>query len=409
MTYLELENLRRNWSGEVCLFGAGTAGQTQGYDFVNAAGFPIDFYCDNGIPPGTVVNGIEVRDVRYLYGHKETILVFLTVGRRYREEILGQLGAHGIGAITVDERLYAEVLDSVDKSGEEKLKRQYHAIYDDQEYLKRMFRRQVGYEPNLESPKTFNEKLQWLKLYDRRPEYTVLSDKYTAKGYVAEKIGKEYVVPTLGVWDTADEIDPGMLPDRFVIKCTHDSGSVIVVRDKREFDWEAARRRLTERLGENYYWIQREYGYKDVKPRILAEAYLEDGGEKGALDYKFYCFNGEPKFLYLSQGLEDHATAKISFLNMDWTRMEMHRSDFEEFEELPKKPGKFSEMAGFAKILSKGFPFARADFYENNGKVYFGEMTFYPGGGFTAFSPEEWDRRLGDWIHLARRGDYDGG
>lgn len=401
MTYLELEKLRRNWEGEVCLFGAGLVGQTQGYDFVNAAGFQIDFYCDNVIPSGARVNGIEVRDIWYLYKNKERIQVFLTVGRRYQKEILEQLGEYGItNVIVVEDRLCAEVLDSVDKFGTDEVKRQYHAIYDDKEYLKRMFWRQMGYKLNLDNPKTFNEKLQWLKIYDRRPEYTIMSDKYAAKEYVAEKIGKEYVIPTLGVWDTVDEIDLGKLPNKFAIKCTHDSGSVIVVRDKKVLDWENAKRILAERLQENYYWVEREYGYKDVKPRILAEVYLEDGGERGAVDYKFYCFNGEPKFLYLSQGLEEHATAKIGFVNMDWTRMGMHRRDFEEFEDLPAKPRTFSEMVELAKILSKMFPFARADFYENNGKVYFGEMTFYPGGGFTVFSPAEWDKRLGDWISL---------
>lgn len=401
MTYLELENLRKNWEGEVCLFGAGLVGKTQGYDFVNAAGFQIDFYCDNGIPSGTIVNGIEVKDVQYLYKNKERIQVFLTVGCRYQEEILEQLSTYGItDVIAVNDRLCAEVLDSVDRFGTDEIKRQYHAIYDDKEYLKRMFRRRMGYELDLDSPKTFTEKLQWLKIYDRRPEYTIMSDKYAVKEYVAGIIGREYVIPTLGVWDTVDEIDLGKLPDQFAIKCTHDSGSVIVVRDKKVLDWENAKRKLAERLQENYYWAKREYGYKDVKPRIIAEVYLEDEGEKGAMDYKFYCFNGEPRFLYLSQGLEEHATAQISFVNMDWTRMEMHRRDFEEFRDLPEKPATFSQMVKLARVLSKKFPFARTDFYENNGMVYFGEMTFYPGGGFTVFSPEEWDKHLGDWINL---------
>lgn len=404
MTFWELEKLRKNLSGEVCLFGAGMLGRTRAYEFVCAAGFHVDFYCDNGIEAGTIVNGTEVRDVQYLYDHKETVQVFVTVGRGCQEEVLEQLGEHGItDMIVADERLFAEVLDSVDRFGEEQTKRQYYKVYDDKEYLRKIFRRQVGYEMNLETPKTFNEKLQWLKLYDRRPEYTVLSDKYTAKEYVAEKIGKEYVIPTLGIWDTVDEVDLNRLPDRFVIKCTHDSGSVMVVRDKQGFDWENAKKQLAERLRRNYYWAEREYGYKNVKPRILAEAYLDSGGEAGAIDYKFYCFHGEPKFLYLSQGLEDHATAKISFVNMDWTKMEMHRSDFEEFKELPKKPEAFDKMVELAKILSEKFPFVRTDFYENNGKVYFGEMTFYPGGGLTAFSPEEWDRHLGDWIDLTKQ------
>lgn len=401
MTYLDLENLRRNWCGEICLFGAGQIGQTQGYDLVIAAGFHIDFYCDNKIPSGTIVNGIEVRDIQYLYENKERIQIFITVGQRYREEILEQLRTHGIeSAIAIDGRLYAEVLDSVDRFGTDEVKRQYHAIYDDQEYLKRIFQNQVGYELNLDDPRTFNEKLQWLKLYDRRPEYTILSDKYMAKKYVAEKIGKEYVIPTLGVWDAVDEIDLGMLPNQFVIKCTHDSGSVIVVRDKCKLDWENAKKQLKERLQVNYYWKEREYGYKGVKPRILVETYLEGGGEKGAVDYKFYCFNGEPKFLYLSQGLENQITAKISFVNMEWTKMEMHRGDFEEFKDLPGKPRTFAGMVELARILSEKFPFVRTDFYENNEKVYFGEMTFYPGGGFTVFSPEKWDKQLGDWIKL---------
>lgn len=260
---------------------------------------------------------------------------------------------------------------------------------------------------DLKTPQGFNEKLQWLKLHDRKPVYTTMVDKYAAKKYVADIIGKKYIIPTLGVWEHFDEIDFDALPEQFVLKCTHDSESVIICRDKKSLDKGAARDKLERLLKKNYFWGSREWPYKGVPPRILAERYMEDTGTAGAkarqmTDYKFYCFHGEPEFLYVSEGLEDHGTARISFLNMDWSFAPFGRTDYKPFENLPDKPQNFAEMVRLAKKLSDGIPFVRVDFYEVLGQVYFGELTFYPCSGFMPFCPPEWDDRLGERIDLKR-------
>ena len=186
------------------------------------------------------------------------------------------------------------------------IKRATH-ILSDKQYIKLKYFTKFHKFPDLKSPKTFNEKLQWLKLYDRKDIYTTMVDKYEAKRYVASIIGEEHVIPTLGVWDRFEDIDFAALPDKFVLKTTHDSGSVVICRDKADFDFEAAKKKLNGSLANNYYYDGRQWPYKNVKPRILAEQYLEDGkAEKGLVDYKFFCFNCEPKMLYVSEGLEDH-------------------------------------------------------------------------------------------------------
>jgi hypothetical protein len=257
---------------------------------------------------------------------------------------------------------------------------------------------------NLKNPKTFNEKLQWLKLFDRRDIYTTMVDKYEAKKYVGEIIGEGYVIPTIGVWECVDDIDVSSLPNQFVLKCTHDSGGLVVCRDKSTLDWEKAKKTLAKSLNHQYYYEAREWPYKNVKPRIIAEAYMSDNEQKnGLIDYKFYCFGGVPKFLYISQGLEDHSTASISFLNLDWTFAPFRRMDYRPFNQLPKKPFNYKKMLEIARTLSAGEPFLRVDLYEINGKVYFSELTFTPGGGMMAFHPSQWDVTLGSWIKLPER------
>lgn len=272
----------------------------------------------------------------------------------------------------------------------------------DEKYLKMAFKDRMGYPLDLKDPKTFNEKLQWLKIYNRRPEYTMMVDKYEVKKYVAERIGEEYIIPTLGVWDKFDDIDFDALPNQFVLKCTHDSGGLVIVRDKSKLDKKAARERIEKSLKRNYYWSSREWPYKNVKPRIIAEQYMEDESRNGLRDYKFFTFNGESKFLYLSEGLEDHTTAKISFVGLDGKEMPFHRADYRPFDKLPAMPANFAEMTELSNRLAKevGSPFVRCDFYSVDGRIYFSEITFTPCGGALPFEPAEWDRKLGDWITL---------
>lgn len=271
----------------------------------------------------------------------------------------------------------------------------------DKLFLKLQYRAQMGKPLNLENPKTFNEKLQWLKLYDRKPEYTMMVDKYAVKEYVAGIIGEEYIIPTLGVWDAFDEIDFDSLPNQFVLKCTHDSGGLVICRNKSKLDIQAAKRKINKALKRNYYYCGREWPYKNVKHRIIAEAYMEDSEQTDGLrDYKFYCFNGTPKFLYISQGLENHNTAKISFLNLDWTKALFCRSDYDQFDVLPHKPQNYNEMLIIAKQLSEDIPFVRVDMYEIQKKIFFSELTFSPCDGMMPFEPKEWDGKIGDLLTL---------
>lgn len=277
----------------------------------------------------------------------------------------------------------------------------YFDFLSDRTHLKLIYLLRMGKALNLKNPQTFNEKLQWLKLYDRRPEYTTMVDKYEAKKYVAERIGEEYIIPTLGVWDKFEDIDFSLLPNQFVMKCTHDSGGLVIVRDKSKMDIEAARKKINTSLKKNYFWGGREWPYKNVKPRIIAEQYLENSST-GLRDYKFFNFNGEPQFTYVSEGLEDHSTAKISFYDFDGKEMEFHRTDYTQFDSPPEFPSNMDEMKRLSAELAQIIhcPFVRTDFYSVDNKVFFSEITFSPCSGMIPFEPAEWDKKLGEWIKL---------
>ena len=267
-------------------------------------------------------------------------------------------------------------------------------------YLKLLYKFRTKRKLNLDNPQTFNEKLQWLKLYDQNPEYTIMVDKYEAKKYVANIIGDEYIIPTIGIYEKFDDIDFSTLPNQFAIKCTHDSGGLVICKDKAKLDLELAKNKINKSLKRNYYYNNREWPYKNVKPRIIIEKYMQNELDRSLKDYKFYCFNGIPKYLYVSEGLEDHSNAKISFFDMNFNIAEFKRSDYQSFTDIPKKPINFEKMKELANKLAKGISFIRVDFYEINRKIYFGELTFTPCGGFMPFEPEEYDEKLGNLIKL---------
>ena len=281
--------------------------------------------------------------------------------------------------------------------------RNYLDLLPDKIFLKLFYFSLFKKPLNLKKPRTFSEKLQWLKLYDRKPEYTTMVDKYEVKKYVADRIGEQYVIPTLGVWNSFDEIDFDLLPDQFVLKCTHDSGGLVICRDKRTLNINTAKEKIEKSLKRNFYLMHREWPYKNVKPRIIAEMYMQDETQKaGLVDYKFYCFNGEPKFLYVSIGLEDHATATITFMNLDWTFAPFKRTDFAMLPEVPPKPDTYDQMLQTARKLSEGIPFLRVDLYEIQGRMYFSELTFSPCAGFMEFSPAEYDKIVGEMLTLPK-------
>ena len=273
-------------------------------------------------------------------------------------------------------------------------------IIPDKLFLKLRYFKSCHKFPNLKDPKTYNEKIQWLKLHDRNPLYTTLVDKYEVKKYIADKIGEEYVIPTLGIWDSFDDIDFDSLPNQFVLKCTHDSGGLVVCKDKNMLDIAQARKTIASSLKTNYYWSGREWPYKNVKPRIIAEKYMEDSQTEELRDYKFFCFNGEVKALFIaSERQKKGEEVKFDFFDADFNHLPI-RQGHPNASVPPEKPKRFEEMKSLAQKLSKDIPHVRIDFYEANQQVYFGEMTFYHFSGMMPFHPEEWDYTFGSWLKI---------
>lgn len=270
---------------------------------------------------------------------------------------------------------------------------------NDKNYIRLKFYQRMGYFPNINNPQTFNEKLQWLKLYDRKPKYTQMVDKYEAKKYVASIIGKEYIIPTYGVWDRFDDIDFCSLPDQFVLKCTHDSGGLVICKDKSKLNINEVRQKIEKSLRTNYYLSGREWPYKNVKPRIIAEKYLEDTQSCELRDYKFFCFGGVARCYKIDfdRFVEHHA----NYYDIEGNILQFGESNLPPiYSREIEVPGTISKMKDFAEKLSKEIPFLRADFYDADGKLYFGELTFYPASGMGKFTSDEWDHLLGSWIKL---------
>lgn len=252
----------------------------------------------------------------------------------------------------------------------------------DEKYIKIKYKLEMNQKLNLKEPRTFNEKLQWLKLYDRKPEYTKMVDKYEAKKYVADIIGEEYIIPTLGVWDKFEDIDFTKLPNQFVLKPTHASGNVFICKNKDEIDYKKLKKTVQKWLKRNYYLVHREWPYKNVKPRIIAEEYMEDQiGE--LIDYKVYAFNGQCDYVMVCFDRIKGET-KFIYYDRNWNIKKEFSKDGIKYGDTIKieKPKNLDKMFEFAEILSKNIPFIRVDFYESNGNLYFGELTFYPSAGF---------------------------
>lgn len=275
-------------------------------------------------------------------------------------------------------------------------------VRSDKLYLKIKWKLRMGSSLDLRNPRTFNEKIQWLKLYDRKPIYTTMVDKYEAKKYVASIIGEEYIIPTLGIFNKVDDIDFDSLPNQFVLKCTHDSGGIVICKDKSKFDINVAKQTLNKYLHRRYYWRNREWPYKNVKPRIIAEQYMEDSKYHELRDYKFFCFDGEVKALFIASDRQKKGEeTKFDFFDADYNHLDL-RNGHPNSEVLPAKPQSFELMKQLAAKLSKGTPHVRVDFYEVNGKCYFGELTFSHWSGLVGFEPEEWDNTFGEWIKIPK-------
>lgn len=273
----------------------------------------------------------------------------------------------------------------------------------DRIYIKLRYRFSMGKKLDLDNPRTFQEKLQWLKIHDRRPEYSWMVDKIDVKDFVASRIGAEFVVPILGVWDRPEEIEWDALPDRFVLKTNHSGGNtgVIICKDKKTFNKERAIAKLNASLRFDVYRHFREWPYKNVKKRVFAEQFIECAPNVEDLpDYKFFCFNGEVKALFVATERQiPNEEVKFDFFDSDYNPLPF-RQGHDHARVLPQKPESFEQMKRLATILSKDIPHVRVDFYEVNGKPIFGELTFYHFGGMVRFEPEEWDYKFGEWLVL---------
>lgn len=267
--------------------------------------------------------------------------------------------------------------------------------------LKRIFFHQLWYTLNLKNPQTFNEKLQRLKLYNRKPEYTKMVDKYLSKQYVASIIWEEYIIPTLWIYNSFDEIDIDKLPNQFVVKCTHDSGTVVICKDKKSFDLQNAKHKIDEHLKIDYYNIRRERPYKNVKPRVIVEKYMEDYKSKDLQDYKFMCFNWKVKCSFVCSE-RFNKWLKVTFFDKNWNVMPFERHYPKSLKKI-KKPKNYDKMVYISEKLSKNIPFIRIDLYEINWKIYFWELTFFPWAWIEEFTPKEWDYKLGSRIKLPNK------
>lgn len=277
----------------------------------------------------------------------------------------------------------------------------------DKLFLKVKFYLSMGYNLNLKNPKTFQEKIQWLKLYYRRPEFTQMVDKLAVKDYVSKLIGEQYIIPILGIWEKPEDIDYNSLPEKFVLKTTHGGGGsgVIVCRDKSKLDIYTTKEKLQKSLHSDIYKKYREWPYKNVQRRIIAEHFLENSGKADLIDYKIFCFHGEPRYIQVIQDRKSEET--IDFFDMEWNHMEFiglnpigPNPKAQNATIRPEKPVNLEEMIDIARKLSEGIVFVRVDLYNINSKIYFGELTFYPASGIGKITPKEWSLKLGDLIHL---------
>lgn len=273
----------------------------------------------------------------------------------------------------------------------------------DKMYLKIAFKLCTGYALNLDDPRTLNEKLQWIKLYDRREEYSVIVDKYRVREYVREKVGEKYLIPLLGVWDSVEDIDFDALPNKFVLKCTHDSGSVVFCENKESFDVKSAKKKLAKCMKKGSFQYGREWAYTTVTPRIIAEEYLEDKDHNDLIDYKLHTFDGKARILTIITNRKTNKAVNHFHIDGD----EVKPCDFiwgaSPAEKMPEPPKNIQEMKKLSEILAEGFPELRCDFYEVDGKTFFGELTLFHGSGFLRFNDVSWAEEIGSWMTLPDR------
>lgn len=280
------------------------------------------------------------------------------------------------------------------------LQKKWGGVLSDKTAISLLYKQRFGVYPNLDKPATFNEKILWLTLYDRNPKYTIMVDKYRAKEYVQGIVGEKYIVKSIGCWSNTKEIEFNELPLRYVLKCNHDSGSVVVCDNRRPKEEELLR--LDKALKSNYFWFSREWAYKNVSPLVFAEEYLEARDcEIGIVDYKFYCFNGEPKYILVISNRS--SGGKETFFDLSWNALDVSKG-YMRHDIVPAKPSRFEEMIEIAKKLSKSIPFIRVDLFEDiDGNVRVGELTLTPSSGMIPFKPSNYDLIFGNQLALPKK------
>lgn len=273
-------------------------------------------------------------------------------------------------------------------------------LLPDKAYIQLLYYKHFHQFVDFKNPVSFNEKLQWLKLHDRRPQYTTMVDKLKMKEYLRDILDEDYTIPTLAVWDRPENINLDVLPNQFVLKWNHDSGSIVICKDKRTFDKDKALKQLSHGEKYNGFWYGREYPYKDVPPKVFAEPYMEDAETHELRDYKLFTFNGKVKLLLIASDRQTPGEdTKFDYFDMEMNHLDIVNQHANAYV-TPKPPKSFPLMKQLAETISKGLIHLRVDFYEVNGKVYIGELTLYHGSGLMKFSPDRWYKILGDWINL---------
>lgn len=283
-------------------------------------------------------------------------------------------------------------------------RKRFFRYVSDELWLQKAWKIKTGGSIDFSHPTGFNEKLQWLKLYDHNPLYTVFADKVKVRDYIRKRGLKDILVPALGVWKNPNDIDFEKLPLRFVLKCNHNSGEgMVLCKDKRNLDIAEAKRGLKKALSYNYFHHYREWAYKNIKPLIIGEKYIDHNEKEGLIDYKFYCFNGKPKFLYLGRTLFKNGVKVqdlMTFLGIDYKPVPFSRPDHSALSYIPPKPSCFDDMLKIAECLSEGIPFVRVDLYWVHEHIYFSELTLYPGAGYGFFKPDSAEKEIGDMLIL---------
>ena len=396
MKCAEFMKLSNEWSGNVCLFGAGQIGRTWAYELIRSAGFRISFYCDNN-KAGEFVNGLEVRPAEYLYANSSGMICFITVGEPIATQIREQLEQHGITDLFVvnDVNFISELARYRDENPEAGFDSRLCGILSDEWWISRQFKDVFGFLPDLRKPKTMNEKIQWLKLHDRKPEYGILADKYRVREYIGQRFGEEYLVPLLYATPDYRDITAENIPDRHcIVKSNCSSHDYEIIRSKEHVDWNRLQQRYKKVMESNFYYVAREWCYKDIKPMILVEELLETEDGKIPNDYKLHFFNGECEFIYCAIDREGMNYRKN--YDMEWNELPFDWSTSDK-RHVPKsgpgipRPKSFRDMLRIGSEIARDKPYVRVDFYDVDGKLYCGEITLYHGAGYDRFIPEEYD------------------